>query len=446
MEIMQNATVLSGPRVSDQQMSTQHVARLVVSWILMIPLLFFAVAGAVRFNSHSRNDPLGAAYTSLLADSSAGGDQVMRRTVFLLCALLFVTMLRRVAGIAKNNQIFPLLAILAVISTLWSQFPEISLSFGIYAIVNVWFAYYLVARFDSGRQLELFMTLGWVVILASITAALWFPQYGIDHQGGDGTLGAWIGIFPHKNWCSVMVVFLLSGAFYLRPKSQLSKVGRAAYITLSLVVIIMSQSRTGWIVCGCLLLYVASVRFVKRWKPSDRWFIIIAGGGAAVAAALIFAKYYTSVMLFVGKDPTLTGRTKIWSLALAAAMRRPLLGYGYRAFWHGLQGESATVVLADGWIAPAAHNGVLDLWLGLGLVGVGLFAYSIFQAVRNGVTCLRGGDSPAAEWFLCIIWLTIASNVAELTLMVPDDLAWIMYVLACVGLSQEATRVRLRTA
>jgi hypothetical protein len=61
MEIMQNATVLSGPRVSDQQMSTQHVARLVVSWILMIPLLFFAVAGAVRFNSHSRNDPLGAA-------------------------------------------------------------------------------------------------------------------------------------------------------------------------------------------------------------------------------------------------------------------------------------------------------------------------------------------------------------------------------------------------
>jgi exopolysaccharide production protein ExoQ len=124
-------------------------------------------------------------------------------------------------------------------------------------------------------------------------------------------------------------------------------------------------------------------------------------------------------------------------------MKRPLLGYGYQAFWHGLQGESANLSLAKGWIIPAAHDGFLDLWLGLGAVGVGLVIYSMLQAMRNAVICLRVGGSSAVEWYLCIVFVTLLCNIAGLTFIVPNCLAWILYVLACVGLSQEAKRIRL---
>jgi O-antigen ligase len=424
--------------------SNEHVSRLVVGWVLMIPLVFFAIDGAVRFDAYGHNNALEASYTALISPQSHGLTQVALATVFAVCALLFCTRLRGVSGVAKNNKIFVILSMLAVVSTVWSQFPKESLQAAIYAAINVWFAFYLAARFNPGRQMQLFLSLGWVVILSSTCAALLFPQYGVDHQG-ESALGAWIGIFPHKNWCAIMVAFLLSGAFYMRPSSVAFRFARIVYITLSLLVIVMSQSRTGWIVAACLLLYVAVIKYLKRYKAKDRVFLVGLFGAAGVMASAVAVKYYTAIMLLIGKDPTLTGRTTIWNLALNSAMKHPFLGYGYRGFWHGLQGESANVSLADNWIVPAAHNGFLDLWLGLGVVGVGLVIYSMLQAVRNGITSVRRGSSSSTEWYLCIIFLTIVSNIAELTLMVPDYLAWIMYVMACVGLSQEAKRIRLGT-
>jgi exopolysaccharide production protein ExoQ len=334
------------------------------------------------------------------------------------------------------------MAMLAIASTMWSQFPTETLPRAIYLTVNVLFTFYLAARFPARRQMQLIMALGWIVVLSSIIAAVLFPQYGIDHQQ-EGAFGAWIGIFSHKNWCAIMVAFLLSGAFYLRPSSPLSRFSRIMFIALSLLVIAMSQSRTGWLVTACLLFYVGVTNYLKRYKSKEVLFIALFFAGVMIVGVALVVQNYTAMMLLMGKDPTLTGRTKIWTLVLHSISKQPLLGYGYRAFWHGLEGESANLSLADQWIVPAAHNGFLDLWLGLGALGVGMAIYSMLQAIRNGITCIRGGSSPAAEWYISIIVLTVVANIAELTLMVPDDLAWIIYVLACAGLAQQAKRIRL---
>lgn len=439
------ATTTSVPYATDQELSVQHVARLVVSWVLMIPLLFFAVDGAVRFDSYSRNNALEAGYTSLIPSQSHGATQATLALIFAICALLFCTKLREVATIAWNNPAFVSLALLALASAFWSQFPHDTLILAVYATLNICFAFYLAARFTPDRQIQLFVTCGWVIIVACASTAILVPSYGIDNQGGDGTVGAWIGIFPHKNWCAVMLAFLLSAPFYMRLVSPISRLARAAYVAFSLGIIVMTKSRTGWIIAGGLLLYVVALKLLKRWRANERWLVLFSFGCAAAAAGYLFATYYATLMSLIGKDPTLTGRTRIWNLVIGSAMHRPVLGYGYRAFWHGLQGESANVALADRWIVPAAHNGFLDLWLGLGIIGVGLVVYSLFRAIRNGLFCLQRGNSRPAAWFLCLIWLTLISNIAELTLMVPNDLPWIMYVLACVGLSQEAKRCRATT-
>jgi len=38
--------------------------------------------------------------------------------------------------------------------------------------------------------------------------------------------------------------------------------------------------------------------------------------------------------------------------------------------------------------------------------------------------------------------MTIVSNIAEMTLMFPNYLTWIMCVLACVGLAHESKQIR----
>jgi O-antigen ligase len=275
--------------------------------------------------------------------------------------------------------------------------------------------------------------------VSSILAALFFPKYGID-QRGDGTVGAWMGIFLSKNFCPIMEVFLLTAAFFLPPARAFSRVARAALIVLALLLIAMSQSRTGWVIAACLLVYVAFTHVLRKFRRKDAASIAFIFGMLAMVAGVAFWQYYSDIMLLLGKDPTLTGRTSIWRLAFASGMKHLYLGYGYEAFWHGLQGESANVSLADKWIVPAAHNGILDLWLGLGAVGVGLVLVSIGQAVRNAFICFRRGRSSSSEWYFCIVLLTLVCNIPEQTLMVPNYLAWIMYVVACVGLNNEAHR------
>ncbi|WP_049558612.1 O-antigen ligase family protein, partial [Limnoraphis robusta] len=71
----------------------------------------------------------------------------------------------------------------------------------------------------------------------------------------------------------------------------------------------------------------------------------------------------------IGKDPSLTGRTDLWAWAREMIDKRPWLGYGYTAFWQGLDGGSAYIIRAARWPVPYSHNGILDLWLDIGLLG-----------------------------------------------------------------------------
>ncbi len=70
----------------------------------------------------------------------------------------------------------------------------------------------------------------------------------------------------------------------------------------------------------------------------------------------------------VGEDPTLTDRTKIWAFLLSMHTN-PLLGTGYESFWLGprLQWFWQTAGLGA---LNEAHNGYLEVYLNLGIIGL----------------------------------------------------------------------------
>lgn len=407
----------------------------------MMPLLLFlSLAGNVRLDITSSNTPFAASYGSLSSSSQATNANLMTAAVMIFLLVLSFTRFKAVLVQCVRNPALTGLGLLALGSSLWSQYPARSICYGALILVNIMFAFFVTERFTPESRMRLLMIVGWIVVLASIGAALIFPGYGLDHRGVQDSAGAWVGIFRHKNWCAIMVAFLLSPALYLPVRSTIEKIEKASFVVLSLFLIYQTQSRTGWVVTIAMLSFFLCEKIVAAFSRRDRFAILAVGTALIIIICVLLWQFKGIIFIVMGRDSSLTGRTGIWQLVFRSVMKHPLLGYGYNAFWNGLQGESANVSLADHWIVPAAHNGFLDLWLELGAVGLLLFAAAVIKAVWEGIPILHRSKHRSVAWCLCVVFTTIAANVAEGTIMFPNHLAWIIFVIACVGLREHTFR------
>jgi exopolysaccharide production protein ExoQ len=419
--------------------SDQRLSHLVVGWTLMIPLFYFASQGSLFFNSES---PVMASYGSALASGgSRATDHVIIASVFTITLVLICSRMKSVISLCSRGREFVVLAGLALVSSLWSQLPRISLLASLYFTINILFAFYLYQRFNQRQVLRLLLAIGWICVVSSILLSLFVPKYGISQVP---TPGAWRGIYEHKNECAEMTIFLLAAAFFAPVGGSLSRLFRIAYILLSVILIVMSKSMTGCLLLGFLLAYVFVMQVAQRFPKKDSVILVLLlmlGGVLPLVIAGI--SYFKEIMYLLGKDPTLTGRTTIWRAVVVAAMKRPLLGYGYKAFWTGLQGESGNVLLANGWSFAQAHNGFLEVWLGVGALGLGVVLYSLIKAFRNAVSCILARNF-YLSWCVCIVLLIAIHAMDEQTLASPNNLAWILYIVASVGLADGARRIRFR--
>jgi exopolysaccharide production protein ExoQ len=125
--------------------------------------------------------------------------------------------------------------------------------------------------------------------------------------------------------------------------------------------------------------------------------------------------------------------------------KRPLFGYGYQAFWLGLEGESYRVILAVSWVLAQAQNGFLDVMLEMGMLGLAIVLLVFGFAFRDAVVCLLRAREDihlrAVEWYLTIVVLTLIYNLDESFLFDPKHLGSLIFLLACVGLKIERQRL-----
>jgi O-antigen ligase len=89
----------------------------------------------------------------------------------------------------------------------------------------------------------------------------------------------------------------------------------------------------------------------------------------------------STVLEASGRDATLTGRTGLWETLLQEPTD-PLIGVGYASFWLG---ERLTRFWAMYPKSPPneAHNGYLEVYLNLGLIGVCLIAGVLWRGLRT---------------------------------------------------------------
>ena len=106
----------------------------------------------------------------------------------------------------------------------------------------------------------------------------------------------------------------------------------------------------------------------------------------------------------VGRDSTLTGRTDIWAGLLPDVMRQPFLGYGFSSFWTSPRIYQHNI--------GEAHNGYLEVCLGLGFVGLIPTVMFLLSGTRKAVTLLRK-DYDWATLCICFLVMTVVHNITE---------------------------------
>jgi exopolysaccharide production protein ExoQ len=358
--------------------------------------------------------------------------------LYLHLILLFAFVLagyRTVWTVVSKNLAIPAMLILAVISARWSASPQITLQMCIEVGLCTLFGCYLGSRYTTQRLMELLMFMGVVSGLLSILFALELPNYGI-FQGYGG--GAWQGICDHKNTLGISSVYLLSPVFFT---DVYGRWGKISYGALQLFLIYMSQSRGAWGYTAGMLLFIGWIYLIRTITERELIFMVVVSGIVIILLAFSVIHFWPVVAASLGKDSSMTGRTQIYYEVWQTITRQPWFGYGFGGFWFPGSLESQRIGLAIGWPGIGyAENGVLELALQIGFVGVGIVFWFMGRAFVQGLRLLRSPlYSPPVGWFLTILAIALLTNIDAGWFMTSDTLDWVLIVIACVSMNEIAS-------
>lgn len=397
---------------------------------VVLALLLFEPGELVGFFSGGGGPPTGL----------TANDDLLRQATWLTIyggVLIFLSLRARHIFYAVTRDKFLLLLLgIVLLSVFWSFAPEFTLRRGFILLATTLFAVYFAIRFRPYEQLQL---LAWALGIAAILSllfALALPVHGIMDSG------EWQGIYRHKNAMGRMMA--LGGMVFLLLAIG-SRRYRAIYWTgfvLSASLLLLSNSK-GALAIFVTLLILLPLYYALRWSHTLAvpFFIVVTLAGGAAAIWLL--GNVEPVLNVLGKDTSLSGRAEIWPAVFHKIQENPWLGYGYSAFWLGWEGESSYVwsVMPGEFFPAHSHNGYLDLWLDLGLLGLMVFAIGFFVALTKATQLARSTEGIATFWPLLYLTYMLLNNITESSILKPNDVWWILYVAAVLSIYIERDRL-----
>jgi|GEM_PF-1151508 len=123
---------------------------------------------------------------------------------------------------------------------------------------------------------------------------------------------------------------------------------------------------------------------------------------------------------------TFTGRLPLWDEELSYVRARPILGYGYNAFFNPRNLESVSDAL--GWVPTSPHSGYIGTLLGLGLLGAAAFLCVLISALKRSLN-LAWGNLDASYAAAVTIWLCCNLLLESTVIAEPSFPAFICMVV-----------------
>ena len=353
--------------------------------------------------------------------------------IYFITSILLAVRWRKTLATIYNNKFLLLLIGIVGFSYFWSIDPDKTLRFSIYTIGSTCFGLYIATRYTLRQQMNL---LGWTygsLLILSILFAVAIPKYGIMGGVHEGALR---GVFTHKNQFGAFmapggVIFFLNAV-----RGEKYSWINWGLLALTCATMVMSRSITA-IGTFTLMLILCLMYRIFRWRYEIMVSAVLALTIVGFAGLIYITGYVGSDSIFssLGKDTTLSGRTDIWQYVWDQIQLRPWLGYGLSAFWNGFDGPSGYVQLAMRIAVIYAHNGFLDIWLSIGLLGLSVFLLGFLSTTIQSLVLLRKTNTPEGFWPLLFLTYILLSNLTEGTISSMNSSFWAIYVAISYSLA-----------
>ena len=354
----------------------------------------------------------------------------LKLIIYCTTFLLLVLRWKKVLAVVSKDRYITIYLAVFLLSCLWSQFPNETIEHSILGIGATSFGLYLATRYTLKEQLRLLFWWFVAVLILSIIFAVALPSYGLE-QGIHA--GALRGIFNHKNGFGQRMV--MGTIIFLINALDKDKNSHGWFswfcVVSSIVLIILCQSGNALVSLTLVLVLLFIYRMLR-----SRYEIMISAFLTFAIIGLMGITWFTSnekvVFAAIGRDATLTGRTEIWQYVWDMIQQRPWLGYGYKGFWHYLDGPSAYVNLAfgpygGGGGVPHSHNGFLEILLAAGILGLSVFLIGFIVNIFKAVALIRANREMKAFWPLLFMTYIMIANLAETSFGSLDNIFWILY-------------------
>jgi exopolysaccharide production protein ExoQ len=379
--------------------------------------------------------------SSLSAEDYLAGSPIDRIAYLALMLLALAWMVadnaRRTAlrTALKSNRYLIFFYAYLCFSVVFSPFPLVSLkrfikTFGTLTMVLlVW-----TSEHPRKSITELFSWYLGVTMLLSLLFIYLLPGVGTTLEWDGYT--SWVGIASQKNTLGGLAG--LSSLFFLwvlLNRERCVRPGVAVLLlALSLYLLAGSHSTTAQAIMaiGSVILVVRRAMRATTGRRAAAmvllWLVALVLG--VVMLRLAVGKPLPEyVVEGLGKDITLTGRTFLWAEVVRYALQRPLFGYGYGGFWIGDLGNDLWTTFT--WRPNQAHNGYLDVFVQLGVVGSVLFVGLLIQTGAKIAAAMRN-DQRLASFLLVLYVSCIITNFSESTFIRLNTLEWLLFLLvAC---------------
>jgi exopolysaccharide production protein ExoQ len=327
-----------------------------------------------------------------------------------------------------------------LVSVTWAYHPDVAFKRWIKSLDDI--AMVLVIVTDAqpiGALKRLFSRVGFLLLPASVLFIKYFNDLGRAYGPGGEPMNT--GVTTNKNALGVDVLIISLGALWnLRallldrraPNRTRRLVAQGTLLVFGLTLFWMADCSTAiaCFVIGSGLMMATNLR-AFRVRPKRvhalSLAIFVAGGVALLVGGT------GDVAHALGRESNLSGRTEIWA-AVIPAVSNPLVGDGYESFWIGPNVKKVWRSLV-GWWHPEdlneAHDGYIETYLNLGLVGVCLISLILVDGYRRTAAALRV-NPPLGSLMLAYLIVAMVYSITESGFRSPHPM-WIFLLLAVVG-------------
>ena len=328
---------------------------------------------------------------------------------------------------------FAPLVLFCIVSTAWSTNPGITLRRSAFLLLSTVIGLILGSDYNVPELVRLWAVASLIHIVLCCVFYIFMPS--VLYSPSD--MHALKGLTTHKNIFGFEQGLALL-CFLLVPFHHLKFLRIPLAVTAGLFLVLSHSS--GSLVATICALGVLPVLLLLSHRGMHRIPVTLLSVAFVTGLGWLLSQNTSFVPTLLSKDATLTGRTQLWSLVVVAIGHHPFAGYGYDAFWQGLQGDSLEIIRGVGWLVPTAHNGYLDLLLGVGSCGAILFLVPLFFFVSKGFSYLTREKSSARYFPLVFILFILIYNLNESALLTRSGLPFLFFAALTTSLSVRVPR------